>query len=41
MGYEILAYFVKGYWDICVFILGYGIFRNFGIWEFILGYELN
>ena len=33
LDYGILAYFFKGYWDICVFILGYGIFTNFGIWD--------
>ena len=33
LGYGILAYSFKGYWDIGVFILGYGIFRNFGIWD--------
>ena len=32
----------KGYWDKFFFWGGgYGIFRNFGILEFILGYELN
>ena len=28
-----IGLFFKGYWDIVFFILGYGIFRNFGIWD--------
>ena len=32
-GIRDIGLFFKGYWDICVFSLGYGIFRNFGIWD--------
>ena len=32
-GIRDIGLFFKGYWDICVFILGYGIFRNFGKWD--------
>ena len=38
------AYFLKGYWDICVFYFGIWDIQEFlgyGILEIILGYELN
>ena len=33
MGYGILAYFLRDTGIFGIFILGYGIFRNFGIWD--------
>ena len=32
-GIRDIGLFFKGYWDICVLILGHWIFRNFGIWD--------